>query len=172
MLEVRLDDGRSLRIPRRALWDVRLQLMAEAAPDDDPDDLLGAHDVKTGVYEGGFKSWESSADLVAVLAAHYPAPWTLPARIIETIYSPLALQAFRDMVLSVLERDPRASAWVAAKRLYFGVGGSLDDFVAQLRHRGLAVHVVREENDGVSRRVVRCRRAPLPLPSGGVPAGG
>ena len=28
---------------------------------------LGTHDVKTGVYEGGFKSWESSVDLVKVL---------------------------------------------------------------------------------------------------------
>jgi hypothetical protein len=31
---------------------------------------LGSHDVKTGVYEGGFKSWESSVDLVKVLAAN------------------------------------------------------------------------------------------------------
>lgn len=30
---------------------------------------LGSHDVKTGIYEGGFKSWESSVDLVKVLAA-------------------------------------------------------------------------------------------------------
>jgi protein-histidine N-methyltransferase len=29
---------------------------------------LGKHDVKTGVYEGGFKSWESSVDLVKALA--------------------------------------------------------------------------------------------------------
>ncbi|KAG5918216.1 hypothetical protein E4U42_006945 [Claviceps africana] len=313
-LEIRLDNG-TVRIPRRELWDVRLQLMAEAASPDD-DLLLGAHDVKTGVYEGGFKSWESSADLVAVLSASCPPPsWSFPARIIEvnpspkppyheklnahqlgcgtalpslalfqwamatthdhnqpisfiladynpsvlqlvtlpnlilswalhhlpsdadaetppflrdalsqpgeleltpvlldrftaylaehdmrlsflsgawsprfleilydlpahpaprtslllgaeTIYSPLALQDFRDMLLSVLEREAgigaRASAWVAAKRLYFGVGGSLDDFVAQLRDRGLAVDTVREENDGVRRGVVRCRRPLAP----------
>lgn len=29
---------------------------------------LGKDDVKTGVYEGGFKSWECSVDLVRVLA--------------------------------------------------------------------------------------------------------
>lgn len=58
----------AMKIPRRELWDVRVQLMAE-------DDLrggvegLGEHDVKTGVYEGGFKSWESSVDLVKTLAA-------------------------------------------------------------------------------------------------------
>jgi len=29
---------------------------------------LGKDDIKTGVYEGGFKSWESSVDLVKILA--------------------------------------------------------------------------------------------------------
>ncbi|KAG6002365.1 hypothetical protein E4U21_003158 [Claviceps maximensis] len=334
-LDIRLDDAHqtTVRLPRRELWDVRVQLMAEekAAGHQDGDDgvFLGAHDVKTGVYEGGFKSWESSGDLVKVLAAechprtwggrsarvmelgcgtalpslalfqwvmaskttnsisssdqaqtqppvsfiladynptvlqlvtlpnfilswalhqHHHAPLSLPvlheafslpgelelgpalldafrkylsdhaislsflsgawsARFLdlmyslesvppipapgsdddmdghgsrnrkctslllsaETIYSPLALQTFRDMVLSILERetemyaadaapDVDASAWVAAKKLYFGVGGSLDDFVAQLRHRGLVVDTVREENEGVRRAIVRCVR--------------
>lgn len=63
-----------LRLPRRELWDVRVQLMAEDdevtnAEDRVDDGGLGKHDVKTGIYEGGFKSWESSIDLVKVLAA-------------------------------------------------------------------------------------------------------
>lgn len=62
-LKVTLDDGSVIGIPRRELWDVRLQLMAQ-----DDDVGLGKDDVKTGVYEGGFKSWESSVDLVKVLA--------------------------------------------------------------------------------------------------------
>ncbi|KAG5979263.1 hypothetical protein E4U55_005374 [Claviceps digitariae] len=318
-LEICLDDGHTLSLPRRELWDVRVQLMAEAAPGredtkrdgnhgEDEEILLGAHDVKTGVYEGGFKSWESSGDLVKVLgggchprlwgdrsarvielgcgtalpslalfqwvmasktaqtsspgnppdqpqtqqavsfiladynptvlqlvtlpnfilswALHHrpslPEAFSLPGELqltpslldsflaylslhrlrlsflsgawsppflqllyslpahppgvpptactslllgAETIYSPLALQSFRDMLLSVLEREaemcgPAAdpSAWVAAKKLYFGVGGSLDEFVAQLRSRGLRVDTVREENDGVRRGVVRCVR--------------
>jgi len=67
ILTVTMDDGNTLDIPRRELWDVRVQLMAE---DDDPSESgLGQHDVKTGIYEGGFKSWESSLDLVKVLAA-------------------------------------------------------------------------------------------------------
>ena len=58
-----------LHLPRRELWDVRVQLMAE---DDGTDGAeaehgLGTADVKTGVYEGGFKSWESSVELVKVL---------------------------------------------------------------------------------------------------------
>lgn len=71
------DDGASetrLRLPRRELWDVRVQLMAEdedvvGGEDRVDDGGLGKHDVKTGIYEGGFKSWESSIDLVKVLAA-------------------------------------------------------------------------------------------------------
>lgn len=63
-----------LRLPRRELWDVRVQLMAEDdevtnGEDRVDDGGLGKHDVKTGIYEGGFKSWESSIDLVKVLAA-------------------------------------------------------------------------------------------------------
>jgi protein-histidine N-methyltransferase len=62
-LKVALDDGEVVMLPRRELWDVRLQLMAQ-----DDDVGLGGDDVKTGVYEGGFKSWESSVDLVRVLS--------------------------------------------------------------------------------------------------------
>lgn len=71
LLTVDLGDGRSLQIPRRELWDVRVQLMAEDNVDNPAESEagLGEHDVKTGIYEGGFKSWESSVDLVKVLAS-------------------------------------------------------------------------------------------------------
>ena len=70
LLDVDLDGNGSIQIPRRELWDVRVQLMAEEdAEGDEVEPGLGAHDVKTGIYEGGFKSWESSVDLVKVLAA-------------------------------------------------------------------------------------------------------
>ena len=64
-LTVKLDDGKELSIPRRELWDVRVQLMAE--DDDEGLGNLGQDDVRTGVYEGGFKSWESSVDVMKVL---------------------------------------------------------------------------------------------------------
>lgn len=66
-LDIDLDGNGTIQLPRRELWDVRVQLMAE---DDggDPKPGLGNHDVKTGVYEGGFKSWECSVDLVKVLS--------------------------------------------------------------------------------------------------------
>ncbi|OAA64068.1 hypothetical protein ISF_04777 [Cordyceps fumosorosea ARSEF 2679] len=304
LLDVTLDDGSVVRLPRRELWDVRVQLMAEEEEDAEHSvhadgSGLGAHDVKTGVYEGGFKSWESSVDLVKVLAAQgkVSAAEHLPMRIIEfgcgtalpsvslfqwtieattpttaatrqptsfvvadynptvvqlvtlpnfilawalstrehtpalrnafsiddelellpevvaafqsylianrisltflsgawspefielvysiipddatgsgaaaatlllgaeTIYSPFALQAFTEATFSILRREKSkqnaspAVALVAAKRLYFGVGGSLDDFVEQARSRGSEVITLREESDGVRRGVVKC----------------
>lgn len=71
LLDVVLADGRTLQLPRRELWDVRVQLMAEDSTDNPSESEagLGEHDVKTGIYEGGFKSWESSVDLVKVLAS-------------------------------------------------------------------------------------------------------
>lgn len=72
-LAVDLENGRgTIQIPRRELWDVRVQLMAEEESNESVSDSqagLGEHDVKTGIYEGGFKSWESSVDLVKVLAS-------------------------------------------------------------------------------------------------------
>jgi len=64
-LIIKLDDGSEVAIPRRELWDVRVQLMAEE--DDEGLGNLGKDDVRTGIYEGGFKSWESSVDVVKVL---------------------------------------------------------------------------------------------------------
>ncbi|AEO54033.1 hypothetical protein MYCTH_2296096 [Thermothelomyces thermophilus ATCC 42464] len=298
LLDVPLADGRVLRLPRRELWDVRVQLMAE----DDADNPsasdaagLGEHDVKTGIYEGGFKSWESSIDLVKVLAAERVADiltqepcvlielgcgtalpslalfqWalterksdqkqpvvlsladynptvlylvTLPNLVLtwalqqrkedavveaaftpddeleltpevldafrqslssnrislsflsgawspefvhllygagisagglpetartlllgsETIYSPFALESFAGTLLSILQRERshrpagHARALVAAKRLYFGVGGSLDDFVDKMRGLGASVRTLFQETKGVHRGVVEC----------------
>jgi protein-histidine N-methyltransferase len=80
----------------------------------------------------------------------------------ETIYSPYALASFSDTVLSILQREKsdrpqgRAAAIVGAKKLYFGVGGSLDDFVERMRGCGITVDTLREEADGVRRGVVKC----------------
>lgn len=80
----------------------------------------------------------------------------------ETIYSPFALTSFTETLLSILarERDGQPSrqavAIVAAKRLYFGVGGSLDDFIDKIRELGAMVSMVREETEGVRRGVVKC----------------
>ncbi|KAK1754922.1 hypothetical protein QBC47DRAFT_204291 [Echria macrotheca] len=290
-LSIGLDDGHTISIPRRELWDVRVQLMAE---EEDPSDAapgLGQHDVKTGIYEGGFKSWESSVDLVKVLASqniglnldagpfvsielgcgtalpslaifrwaldgrtfgkklplslvladynptvlylvtlpNFLLTWALQQRgelVVlddaftsdgelelsaevldafkeslsanqislsflsggwspefveqlytsvtrqdaantlvmgaETIYSPFALESFVATLHSILDRErqqrPNGDAYaiIAAKRLYFGVGGSLDDFVDKMKSLGATVETLREEAEGVRRGVVRC----------------
>lgn len=78
----------------------------------------------------------------------------------ETIYSPFALQSFTDTIFSLITQQKAhghsAEALVGAKRLYFGVGGSLDDFIVKARELGAVVDQVREETDGVRRGVVRC----------------
>ncbi len=80
----------------------------------------------------------------------------------ETIYSPFALESFSGTLLSILQHERRdrpggnARALIAAKRLYFGVGGSLDDFVDRMKGLGAAVRTLAEETQGVHRGVVEC----------------
>jgi protein-histidine N-methyltransferase len=82
----------------------------------------------------------------------------------ETIYSPFALDAFYATIAAILDRERagrpgcRAQALVGAKRLYFGVGGSLDDFVVKAREGGMQVEQLKEEIDGVRRGVVLCEK--------------
>lgn len=79
----------------------------------------------------------------------------------ETIYSPFALDAFTQTLFALMEdekaRGNSAEALVGAKKLYFGVGGSLDDFVAKANELGTHTEQVWEETEGVRRGVVRCR---------------
>ncbi|KAJ1331134.1 protein-histidine N-methyltransferase [Microdochium nivale] len=295
LLDIDLDGTGVIRLPRRELWDVRVQLMAEDDSEAALESGLGTHDVKTGVYEGGFKSWESSVDLVKTLASsrslvsatdrasrvielgcgtalpslalfqwacsqrtgaekseftifladynptvmqlvtlpNFLLCWALAERAnsplveaaltsedgelelsaevlaafqeflrarkitleffsggwsdefvallsskdseenssvpnrdtiilgAETIYSPFALDSFTHTIFTLMgleqKRGNNAEALVGAKRLYFGVGGSLDDFVAKSRNLGAHVEQVREETEGVRRGVVRVK---------------
>ena len=86
-LVVKLDNGEHFLLPRRELWDVRVQLMAEE--DDEGLSNLGKDDVRTGVYEGGFKSWESSVDVVKVLHGRRDEVLQYPGRFLEV--SPASL---------------------------------------------------------------------------------
>ncbi|KAI9710027.1 MAG: hypothetical protein M1828_002330 [Chrysothrix sp. TS-e1954] len=46
----------------------------------------------------------------------------------ETIYNPASLKAFTELLLSLLKTVAHGKGLVAAKRVYFGVGGSVDAF--------------------------------------------
>ncbi len=65
--------GERLLLPRRELFDIRLQIMSEedVLLSDDPSGL-GNADIKTNVYEGGFKTWECSYDLARLLLDRGP----------------------------------------------------------------------------------------------------
>ncbi|CAG8052969.1 unnamed protein product [Penicillium salamii] len=72
-----------------------------------------------------FSSGEGSSRKTLVLAS-------------ETIYSPASLTAFSETLLALLRRSSNAStqsrALVAAKKVYFGVGGGVDEFLAVLKN--------------------------------------
>jgi protein-histidine N-methyltransferase len=77
----------------------------------------------------------------------------------ETIYSPFALKSFADTLMSLMETsaDIQKIALVAAKKVYFGVGGSMEDFCELVRAKGADLKTIREESDGVRRAVVEVR---------------
>jgi hypothetical protein len=112
-LVIKLDDGTEVSIPRRELWDVRVQLMAEE--DDEGLGNLGKDDVKTGVYEGGFKSWESSVDLVKELQSRRLKEGKLPNKLLEVgLFGKLLSRA---NVVSSLVVGQRFHPW----QLYNGI---------------------------------------------------
>lgn len=116
-----------------------------------------------------FISGAWSPDFIEILYGSIPGDVTDPSAAAatlllgaETIYSPFALRAFTETMFSILLREQvkqgssPAVALVAAKKLYFGVGGSLDDFIDQASKRGGTVTTLREETNGVRRGVVKC----------------
>ena len=77
----------------------------------------------------------------------------------ETIYSPFALKSFAETLLGLMASmdGKEKTALVAAKKVYFGVGGSMEDFCQMVREKGAAVEQIREESDGVRRAVVEVK---------------
>lgn len=72
-IQIESPTGKTINLPRRDLSDIRVQLMAEdeAANDSTLHDLEDS-DIRTGVYEGGFKTWECSVDLASILLDRGP----------------------------------------------------------------------------------------------------
>lgn len=64
--------GKVVHLPRRELFDVRVQLLQEDTANDQVIDQLDKSDIKAGVYEGGFKTWECSVDLASLLLDRGP----------------------------------------------------------------------------------------------------
>lgn len=65
----------------------------------------------------------------------------------ETIYSPASTAAFVDLLAILLKRVKMSKAMIGAKRMYFGVGGSVDGLKEACRERGAVAYEI--ENHGV-----------------------
>jgi protein-histidine N-methyltransferase len=80
----------------------------------------------------------------------------------ETIYSPASLTAFSETLLALLRRSSttlaKSRALIAAKKVYFGVGGGVDEFLAVLDTVcGNELHVqqiLNVQSEGVGRVVL------------------
>lgn len=69
-LRIPLSNNQSLTLFRRDLFDARFQLISESTTVETSDDLNfidSPSDIVPGVYEGGLKTWECSADLAGYL---------------------------------------------------------------------------------------------------------
>ncbi|MCJ1249221.1 hypothetical protein MMC30_006444 [Trapelia coarctata] len=79
----------------------------------------------------------------------------------ETIYSPASLRDFTQTLLSLLSQHNSSScevlALIAAKRVYFGVGGGIDEFIAVLEELGGSGRCVWDSSNEEGRQGVgRC----------------
>ena len=77
----------------------------------------------------------------------------------ETIYSPSSIHAFTQVLLKTLEGATKTHghgrALVAAKKVYFGVGGGIDGFLKVLHELGGKGAIAWEsKNEGISRVIV------------------
>jgi protein-histidine N-methyltransferase len=76
----------------------------------------------------------------------------------ETIYSRPALRAFTEVLAGILKEVRMGKAVVAAKRVYFGVGGSVEEFRRECSTRGMVAYEMPNEDGfgegGVSRVVM------------------
>ncbi|KAL3465378.1 hypothetical protein BJX64DRAFT_253063 [Aspergillus heterothallicus] len=121
---------------------------ASASPDsqrDDADeemlditpDLLSAFQTdleKRGITISFISGAWSPSFVDLVFSVHELAGFDTLILASETIYSPASLLAFSETLLALLRRPSAGSrALVAAKKVYFGVGGGVDEFLSVLR---------------------------------------
>lgn len=102
-------------------------------------------------------------DLIHLSLASSSAPGGLLILASETTYSPASINSFVALLIELLarsqERGLRSIAYVAMKKVYFGVGGGVDEFLRVLREMGGKGEIMWEsEGAGVARVVVEVSR--------------
>lgn len=104
-------------------------------------------------------------NLFASLPSAHSSPTQRPRNLLilasETIYSLTSTKIFADTLLRLIRRHQQlheggdAKAWVAAKKVYFGVGGGVDDFMHEIERHNGEVQVLYETSDtGVGRVIL------------------
>lgn len=91
---------------------------------------LQQHNVSLSFIAG---SWSPVAEFVSLIPSAPEMNTFILAS--ETIYSPLSLTTFTEALVELLSRVKLGKAMVAAKRVYFGVGGSVDSFKREASQR-------------------------------------
>jgi protein-histidine N-methyltransferase len=84
----------------------------------------------------------------------------------ETIYSPSTITCFVSTLLGLLaaaeDQGRTARALIAAKKVYFGIGGGVDEFLVILQKNGGQAKMVWElEGEGVDRVILEVTRSTL-----------
>lgn len=64
----------------------------------------------------------------------------------ETIYSPTVLSSFAEALIGILQRVRMGKGMIAAKKMYFGVGGSVDAFKIECRERKAVAYEIDNHN--------------------------
>lgn len=93
-----------------------------------------------------FLSGPWSSDLASMIPTSAPDSGSLILAA-ETIYSPGSTTAFVQILVTLLKRVKMAKAMIGAKRIYFGVGGSVDGLKEACREEGAVAYEI--ENHGV-----------------------
>jgi hypothetical protein len=146
------------QVTKKGSWDAEGELDLDEELIHDLLASLSSHGIELNFFSG---AWSPDfVNLVTTAMGARPARLTIIGA--ETIYSPAALRSFADTLASLLESMPGRdkSSLVAAKMVYFGVGGTMEDFCNAVREKSLEVTQIREESEGVRRAVVEVKLIP------------
>lgn len=123
---------------------------------------LHQHGISINFLSGGWG--DSFIDQFATLSSAYSSPQQPRNLLIlasETIYSLASTKIFAETLLRLIRQHRQryvggdAKAWVAAKKVYFGVGGGVDDFVHEIeKHEGQVQLLYETSDTGVGRVIL------------------
>ena len=80
----------------------------------------------------------------------------------ETIYSPASTEVFSNMLERILGQAKNGRGLIAAKRIYFGIGGSIDTFKESMLSKGVIAREVADSDvgrSGVGRCIIEVQRS-------------